>query len=74
MGLGTFLVSCDKDEKKDLIGCTCTERYLGSIDVYSYSIRDMKNEYDATNCSQLARNIKTYDYAGDAEISCSELY
>ena len=74
-GLSAFLISCSKDDnKKDAIGCTCTERYNGDVDVYSYSLKEMKSEYDASNCSQLARNVNLYDYAGDAQVACSELY
>ena len=74
MGLSSFLLSCKKDKKEEtLIGCTCTERYAGLIEVYSYDLRKMK-EYDATNCSQLAVNINAYDYYREGQVNCTGIY
>jgi len=71
--VGILGVSCkkDKDDKKDgSKGCVCTERYEGESEKFEYTPEEME-EYDATNCSQLARNINEFDYDGEAQVTCS---
>lgn len=75
LGLSTFLVSCDKEKEKDeepLIGCSCIEQFEGSMDSYNYTLGDMQ-DYGATTCDQLAKNINTFDYYNMAIIRCTEL-
>lgn len=79
LGLSTFLVSCDKEKDEEpLIGCSCIEQFRDSgqsyIETYNYTLGDMQ-DYGATTCDQLAKNIKTFTYAYDntAIVRCTEL-
>ncbi|MDL2254847.1 hypothetical protein LJB78_01015 [Bacteroidales bacterium OttesenSCG-928-J16] len=70
--LGIATTSCNKDDEK-ITGCSCTERYEGYTDVYTYSLAEMEYEYGASDCSTLARNVNRDDYDGYAQVSCSKL-
>ena len=72
--VGIISASCSKDkDETGGVGCRCTETYQGYTEVYGYTKDEMKLDYDARNCSDLARQINIMDYDNRGSVSCSEV-
>ena len=72
IGLGTFLLSCSKDDDT-FRGCTCTEIWDdGSRNTFTVSAAEAQ-QYGATNCNQVA-GLEMAWGAGDlVSVNCSNL-
>jgi len=66
MGLGTFIVSCSKDEDSGNKTCNCTER---NSQGQSHVVQVSPSDYGVSNCSSLTSVLQALEASGFS-VSC----